>query len=120
MSEVQGHDCVVCPYHGWAFDKEGVLRDVPAADKAEAWPRKQLVDSYAVQEKVRIVLGPCYLAVLCFSAATLFAVLTYHGCGFICSQFHFKVAIQQTAYAITNTKLADRAGLQLLMTVVSL
>lgn len=51
VSEVQGHDCVVCPYHGWAFDKEGVLRDVPAADKAEAWPRKQLVDSYAVQEK---------------------------------------------------------------------
>ncbi len=52
VSEVQGHDCVVCPYHGWAFDEEGVLRDVPAAEKAEAWPRKQLVDSYAVQEKV--------------------------------------------------------------------
>ncbi|KAL0046822.1 hypothetical protein WJX82_010864 [Trebouxia sp. C0006] len=51
VSEVQGHDCVVCPYHGWAFDEEGVLRDVPAAEKAEAWPRKQLVDSYAVQEK---------------------------------------------------------------------
>ena len=52
VQEVQGHDCVVCPYHGWAFDKEGVLRDVPAADKAEAWPRKKLVDSYAVEEKV--------------------------------------------------------------------
>lgn len=52
MQEVQGHDCVVCPYHGWAFDEEGVLRDVPAADKAEAWPRKKLVDSYAVEEKV--------------------------------------------------------------------
>ena len=42
----------MCPYHGWAFDSEGVLRDVPAADKAEAWPRKKLVDSYAVEEKV--------------------------------------------------------------------
>ena len=54
VSEVQGHDCVVCPYHGWAFDAEGVLRDVPAAEKAEAWPRKKLVDSYAVEEKVTI------------------------------------------------------------------
>ena len=43
---------MVCPYHGWAFDKEGVLRDVPAADKAEAWPQKKLIDSYAVEEKV--------------------------------------------------------------------
>lgn len=42
----------MCPYHGWAFDEEGVLRDVPAADKAEAWPRKKLLDSYAVEEKV--------------------------------------------------------------------
>ena len=52
VNEVQGHDCVVGPYHGWAFDSEGVLRDVPAAEKAEAWPRKQLVDTYAVEEKV--------------------------------------------------------------------
>lgn len=54
VSEIKGHDCVVCPYHGWAFDEEGVLRDVPAADKAEAWPQKKLVDSYAVEEKVRV------------------------------------------------------------------
>lgn len=47
----------MCPYHGWAFDEEGVLRDVPAADKAEAWPRKKLVDSYAVEEKVRLMLS---------------------------------------------------------------
>lgn len=52
VTEVKGQDCVVCPYHGWAFDAEGVLRDVPAADKAEAWPQKKLVDSYAVEEKV--------------------------------------------------------------------
>lgn len=52
MTEVKGQDCVVCPYHGWAFDAEGVLQDVPAADNAEAWPQKKLVDSYAVEEKV--------------------------------------------------------------------
>ena len=33
VAEVEGHDCVVCPYHGWAFDSEGRLRDVPAAEK---------------------------------------------------------------------------------------
>ena len=29
----EGHTCVVCPYHGWAFDGEGKLHDVPAADQ---------------------------------------------------------------------------------------
>ena len=52
---VNKQDCVVCPYHGWAFDSEGVLKEVPAAEKAEGWPRKQLVDSYAVEEKVGII-----------------------------------------------------------------
>ena len=43
--------CVVCPYHGWAFDGEGVLRDVPAAEHADEWPRRQLVESYPIVEK---------------------------------------------------------------------
>ncbi|KAK9917944.1 hypothetical protein WJX75_009983 [Coccomyxa subellipsoidea] len=51
VAEVAGHDCVVCPYHGWAFDAEGILRDVPAAETSEAWPHKPLVDSYPVEEK---------------------------------------------------------------------
>lgn len=29
VAQAGGHDCVVCPYHGWAFDAEGRLRDVP-------------------------------------------------------------------------------------------
>lgn len=29
---VDGHSCVVCPYHGWAFDTEGYVRDVPASE----------------------------------------------------------------------------------------
>ena len=53
VAEVEGHDCVVCPYHGWAFDGEGVLQDVPAAEHQKEWPRKQLVQSYPVKEKVR-------------------------------------------------------------------
>ncbi|CAK0786996.1 hypothetical protein CVIRNUC_010212 [Coccomyxa viridis] len=51
VAEVEGHDCVVCPYHGWAFDGEGVLQDVPAAEHQKEWPRKQLVQSYPVKEK---------------------------------------------------------------------
>jgi nitrite reductase/ring-hydroxylating ferredoxin subunit len=26
-----GHSCVVCPYHGWAFDGTGSLQDVPVS-----------------------------------------------------------------------------------------
>ncbi len=52
VAEVEGHDCVVCPYHGWAFDGEGVLQDVPAAETQKEWPRKQLIQSYPVKEKV--------------------------------------------------------------------
>ncbi|KAK9824593.1 hypothetical protein WJX72_011558 [[Myrmecia] bisecta] len=51
VTEIQGHDCVVCPYHGWAFDEGGVLRDVPAAENAKEWPEKPLIDTYPVQEK---------------------------------------------------------------------
>ena len=40
---------MVCPYHGWAFDGEGVLQDVPAAETQKEWPRKQLIQSYPCQ-----------------------------------------------------------------------
>ena len=58
VAEVEGHDCVVCPYHGWAFDGEGVLQDVPAAEHQKEWPRKQLVQSYPVKEKVLCLARP--------------------------------------------------------------
>ena len=32
VDEVDGKSCVVCPYHGWAFDAEGYVRDVPASE----------------------------------------------------------------------------------------
>lgn len=35
------------PYHGWAFDGEGKLRDVPSAD-AGTWPKRPLTGSYSV------------------------------------------------------------------------
>lgn len=47
-----GGSCVVCPYHGWAFDGEGRLAAVPSAEERGRWPRRPLVDSYPVEEKV--------------------------------------------------------------------
>lgn len=61
VGQVEGHNCVVCPYHGWAFDGEGVLRDVPAAENRGEWPTKQLVDVYPVVEKVSARLFVCLI-----------------------------------------------------------
>lgn len=53
VADVGGHDCVVCPYHGWAFDTGGVLRDVPAAESGSEFPQKPLIDAFPVEERVR-------------------------------------------------------------------
>eukprot|EP00775_Hariotina_reticulata_P003369 gene3369-3644_t len=45
-----GKKCVVCPYHGWAFDSEGKLQDVPSAEKG-SWPKRPLIGSYVVEER---------------------------------------------------------------------
>lgn len=47
MDSDTGHTCVVCPYHGWAFDGEGRLRDVPSAE-ANKWPKRPVVNAYPV------------------------------------------------------------------------
>lgn len=49
---MDGHDCIVCPYHGWAFDMGGHLREVPASETSKDWPTKPLIESYHVEEKV--------------------------------------------------------------------
>ncbi|PNH01606.1 Chlorophyllide a oxygenase, chloroplastic [Tetrabaena socialis] len=59
-----GKSCVVCPYHGWAFNGQGALEDVPSQAADKAFPRRPLVDSYPVQERVahltaRGVAEPC-------------------------------------------------------------
>ena len=42
---------MVCPYHGWAFDGEGHLKDVPAAESKGEWPKRQVVPVYDVEER---------------------------------------------------------------------
>ena len=51
IHEHDGHDCVVCPYHGWAVDGDGRLRDVPAAEHKGEWPHRQMVAVHHVEEK---------------------------------------------------------------------
>lgn len=41
---------MVCPYHGWAFDAEGRLRDVPSAEHG-SWPKRPLLGAYDVEER---------------------------------------------------------------------
>lgn len=43
-----GATCVVCPYHGWAFDGAGRLRDVPSAEPGR-WPKRALLGAYDVR-----------------------------------------------------------------------
>lgn len=51
LDKVDGHDCVVCPYHAWAFSGDGRLRDVPALENRNEWPKRPIVPSYPVAEK---------------------------------------------------------------------
>lgn len=48
--DVNGHTCVVCPYHAWAFDGQGRLQDVPAATKGQL-PKRSILNAYPVEEK---------------------------------------------------------------------
>lgn len=51
-TEIKGHTCVVCPYHGWAFSgKDGTLLDVPAAEGPGEWPKRQILPTFNVKEK---------------------------------------------------------------------
>ena len=55
VQEKEGHSCVVCPYHGWAFDGDARLQDVPAAEHKGEWPQRKLLDAYTIEEKCGFV-----------------------------------------------------------------
>ncbi|GIL48718.1 hypothetical protein Vafri_5168 [Volvox africanus] len=46
-----GKSCVVCPYHGWAYNGEGVLEEVPSQGPELSFPRRPIVDAYPVEER---------------------------------------------------------------------
>ena len=42
---------VVCPYHGWQFDGDGALLQVPANARGQAMPRRPIVSAYDCEER---------------------------------------------------------------------
>jgi len=49
--------CVVCPYHGWEFNKDGDCVNIPSIGYGTATPPRAKVDAYPVQEKYGIVFA---------------------------------------------------------------
>ncbi|MCD9198620.1 aromatic ring-hydroxylating dioxygenase subunit alpha [Aeromicrobium wangtongii] len=47
-------DCIVCPYHGWEYDPDGVVQKIPAQPD-KGIPRKARIDSYPTQEKYMFI-----------------------------------------------------------------
>jgi len=50
-------NCVVCPYHGWRFDKDGKCTSIPTLADGETPPARAKVDSYPVKERYGIVFA---------------------------------------------------------------
>lgn len=50
-------DCVVCPYHGWEFEKDGSCVKIPANIEGRSIPAKARVDQYPTQEKYGFIFG---------------------------------------------------------------
>ncbi len=49
--------CVICPYHGWRYQGDGVCTTVPSIGYDGKPPARAKVDSYPVQEKYGIVFA---------------------------------------------------------------
>lgn len=50
-------DCVVCPYHGWEFEKDGSCIKIPANIEGRSIPAKARVDQYPTVEKYGFVFA---------------------------------------------------------------
>lgn len=50
-------DCVVCPYHGWEFEKDGSCVKIPANVEGRSIPAKARVDQYPTQEKYGFIFA---------------------------------------------------------------
>ncbi len=49
--------CVVCPYHGWRYDGDGVCTTVPSLVYDSKPPARAKVDSYPVEERYGILFA---------------------------------------------------------------
>ncbi|HJP90190.1 MAG TPA: aromatic ring-hydroxylating dioxygenase subunit alpha [Candidatus Limnocylindrales bacterium] len=53
-SATLGEPCLVCPYHGWSYDRRGVVRRIPAVH-GRAIPNRARVTRYATAEALGLV-----------------------------------------------------------------
>lgn len=60
-SAVQPHrivnGCIVCPYHGWEYDRNGKCVNIPSIGYGNKVPPRAKVDAYPVEEKYGIVFA---------------------------------------------------------------
>jgi phenylpropionate dioxygenase-like ring-hydroxylating dioxygenase large terminal subunit len=49
-----GEPCLVCPYHGWTYDKRGTVRRIPAVH-GRAIPRRAKIERYAATEHAGLI-----------------------------------------------------------------
>jgi phenylpropionate dioxygenase-like ring-hydroxylating dioxygenase large terminal subunit len=47
--------CIVCPYHGWEYEKNGQCSKIPANLEGKAIPNRARVDAYPTQERYDFV-----------------------------------------------------------------
>ena len=45
------HDCLVCPYHGWAFDRDGEIAAIPALGPDARLPKRARLRTAVVDER---------------------------------------------------------------------
>lgn len=50
-------NCIVCPYHGWEYDKDGACVTIPANLPGRAIPAKARVDQYPTVEKYGFIFA---------------------------------------------------------------
>lgn len=49
-----GEPCLVCPYHGWSYDKTGTVRRIPAVH-GRAIPRRAKIERFAATEHAGLI-----------------------------------------------------------------
>jgi len=50
-------DCIVCPYHGWEYEKDGSCVKIPANVPGRTIPKKARVDKYPTEEKYGFIFA---------------------------------------------------------------
>lgn len=55
VAEIDGKQCIQCPYHGWAYNEEGRCVRIPQLPPDRKIPRSIVIPSFLTQEKFGII-----------------------------------------------------------------